>query len=111
MDLVELSLVIIAQLDLRRVRNLLYGSDKRGLIALCLRTGFTTSEYLVFRMALGLVERGAAIDAPDVTYETITAQFAKAQFETMRNHPEQINAWIEGRHGFANADLMPSAKS
>jgi uncharacterized protein (DUF2336 family) len=93
-DLVEVALAVLAAVDVRRVRNLLYGSDKRGLVALCLRTGFTTSEYLAFRMVLGMIEISAANQAPAITYDVSTARYAKAQFETMRKHPEQIAAWI-----------------
>lgn len=105
-DLVEFSLAATTELDLKRIRYLLYGSDKRGLIALCLKAGFATSEYLVFRMALGLIELGAIVDKPDVTYEPLTAQFAQAQFDEMRARPEQINAWINGHHGRTDSVLI-----
>ncbi len=110
-DLVEFSLVVAAKLDLRRIRNLLYGGDKRGLTALCLRAGFTTSEYLAFRMALGLVELATTVNEETVTYNPVTAEFAKAQFEEMRGRPEQINAWLEGHHGYSNSDGLSMAKS
>jgi len=91
---VELSLAVVTRLELRQIRNLLYGVDKRGLIALCLRAGFSTSEYLAFRIALGLVEVGSSADRKQVTYGAATAEFAKEQYDAMRDQPDQISVWF-----------------
>ena len=94
-DSIENGLAVLSSLDVRRVRNLLYGSDKRGLIALCLRANFAAAEYLAFRMALGLVELGAATDQPVLTYDETTFKFAKEQFEQMRTKPAEIDIWLQ----------------
>lgn len=105
-NLVEFALVVTTKTDLRRVRNLLYGSDKRGLIALCLKAGFSTSEYLTFRMALGLAELAASVDGRGVTYQSTTTEFAKEQFEEMRTDVDQVDGWFEGHHGSQHNDPL-----
>ena len=94
-DSVEYGLAVLSRLEVRRVRNLLYGSDKRGLVALCLRANFATSEYLAFRMALGLAELGAASEQPVLTYDETTFKFAKEQYEQMRTNPSEIDVWLQ----------------
>lgn len=93
-NMVEFSMVVMTKLDIRQVRNLLYGSDKRGLVALCVKAGFTTSEYLALRIALSLIETGASVSRAAVTYDPDTADFAKTQFDTMRADPDQIKPWV-----------------
>ena len=55
---VEAGLALLADIDLPRVRQLLYGMDKRGLAALCARAGFGAPHYVALRMALDLAEQG-----------------------------------------------------
>lgn len=93
-DLVECGFTILAATDLKRVRNLLYGSDKRGLIALCLKASFSTADYLAFRVALGLVELGAAERQSVLSYGEMAMQFATEQFEQFRAQPDQIDLWV-----------------
>ena len=54
----EAGIGLLADTDLRRVRQLLYGPDRRGLAALAARAGFTTPHYAAVRMTLDLAERG-----------------------------------------------------
>jgi hypothetical protein len=94
--MMECGFTILAELDLKRVRNLLYGSDKRGLIALCLRAGFSTADYLGFRVALGLAELAMVqhqSSQPTVSYDKLTMQYAQQQFEEIRARPGQIERW------------------
>ena len=94
-DSVEYGLAVLSGIEPRRVRNLLYGSDKRGLVALCLRAKFAASEYLAFRMALGLTELCAASEQPVMSYDDATFKFAKEQFEQMRTSPAEIDIWLQ----------------
>ena len=55
---VEAGLALLADIDVPRVRQLLYGMDKRGLAALCARAGFGAPHYIAIRMALDLAEQG-----------------------------------------------------
>ena len=61
---VEAALVLLADGDLTRTRQLLYGVDKRGLAALCARAGFGTPHYVALRMTLDLAERGVKRGRP-----------------------------------------------
>ena len=62
---VEASFVLLADIDLARTRQLLYGMDKRGLAAMCARAGFGTPHYVALRMALDLAEQGLKGEAPE----------------------------------------------
>jgi len=93
-DRLECGFAVMTGLDLRWVRKLLYGSDKRGLVALCLKAGFGSVDYLAFRMALGLVELGSHREQPQQRYGKKTMKFARDQFEKMRAEPYQLKRWL-----------------
>ena len=65
---VEAGLALLADIDVPRVRQLLYGMDKRGLAALCARAGFGAPHYIAMRMALDLAEQGMEGADPEPTY-------------------------------------------
>lgn len=90
----ECGFAIMAGLDLRQVRQLLQGSDQRGLIALCLRADFSTADYLAFRMALSLAALGTAREQPQQQYSEKTMMFARDQFERMRAEPYELQRWL-----------------
>ncbi|MDH3663725.1 MAG: DUF2336 domain-containing protein, partial [Alphaproteobacteria bacterium] len=98
-DRLECGFVVVTGLDLRWVRTLLYGSDRRGLIALCLKADFSTADYLAFRMALSLAELGTTREQPKQRYLQKNMEFARDQFERMRAEPRQLDSWLppEGR--------------
>lgn len=93
-DRLECALSVMTGLDLQKVRSLLHGSDRRGLTALCLKADFTSSDYLAFRMALGLSEIGTLREEQQQRYSETTMMFAWDQFERMRADPRQLQRWI-----------------
>lgn len=93
---VEASLALLADADLRRARQLLYGADKRGLAALCVRAGFGSPHYLALRMTLDLAEQGLKGPGPEVTYPPETAQFVQDQYERIKGDPAQVGMWFDG---------------
>lgn len=93
-DRLECGFAIMAGLDLRRVRQLLHGSDRRGLIALCLKAEFSTADYLTIRIALSLAELGTVQQQPQQRYTDKAMKFAYDQFEKMRAEPDQLKDWL-----------------
>ena len=93
-DRLECGFAVMTGLDRRWVRKLLYGSDKRGLIALCLKAEFASVDYLAFRMALGLAELGNSREQPEQFYLKRTMKFARDQFERMRADPHELRRWL-----------------
>ncbi|MEM9440952.1 MAG: DUF2336 domain-containing protein [Pseudomonadota bacterium] len=93
-DRLECALSVMTGLELQKVRSLLHGSDRRGLTALCLKADFTSSDYLAFRMALGLSEIGTLREEQQQRYSEATMMFAWDQFERMRADPRQMQRWL-----------------
>jgi uncharacterized protein (DUF2336 family) len=91
---VEAGLVLLADSDLTRTRQLLYGIDKRGLAALCARAGFGTPHYVALRMTLDLAERGLKGDAPEQHYPDEAIQFIQQQYERIKGDDAQIRTWF-----------------
>lgn len=90
----ECGFAIMSDLDLRLVRQLLHGSDRRGFTALCVKADFSTADYLAFRMALSLAELATAREQPQREYSEKTMIFARDQFERMRAEPHQLKRWL-----------------
>jgi uncharacterized protein (DUF2336 family) len=93
---VEASFVLLADIDLARARQLLYGMDKRGLAAMCARAGFGTPHYAALRMTLDLAEQGLKGDAPEVSYAEETMCFIQQQYERIQADPQLIAQWLSG---------------
>lgn len=93
-DRLECGFSTMSGLDLRRVRGLLHDSDRRGLIALCLKADFSTADYLAFRMALSLAELGTVREQPIQRYDEKAMRFARDQFEKMRAEPHRLGLWL-----------------
>lgn len=93
-DRLECGFAVMTELDLQSVRRLLHGSDRRGLIALCLKAGFRNADYLAFRMALGLAEMGTLRERQEQRYSEATMKFACEQFEKMRANPNKLKRWL-----------------
>ena len=91
---VEAGLALLADVDVPRIRQLLYGVDKRGLAALCARAGFGAPHYLVLRMALDLAEQGMEGADPDTTYSAATITFVQQQYDQIRSDRAQITPWF-----------------
>src|SRR5690606_3261426 len=91
---VEAGLALLADLDVARVRQLLYGMDKRGLAALCARANFGAPHYVALRMALDLAEQGLDGADPDATYSAETITFVLQQYEQIRSDPAQMAPWF-----------------
>lgn len=88
---VEASFVLLAEIDLSRTRQLLYGMDKRGLTALCARAGFGTPHYIAMRMTLDLAEQGLSGKAAEASYSDETMRFIQDQYERIRSQPDLID--------------------
>ncbi|MGI9418232.1 MAG: hypothetical protein ACR2RA_10395, partial [Geminicoccaceae bacterium] len=56
--------------------------------------GFSTADYLAFRIALGLAEIGSVREQTQQRYSEKTMQFARDQFEAMRNNQTQLKLWL-----------------
>ena len=93
-DRLECGFSVITGLDLKWVRTLLYGSDRRGLIALCLKAEFTTSDYLAFRMALSMAELGRDRDQTRQRYSMAAMKFASDQYDKMRADERELRRWL-----------------
>lgn len=91
---VEAGIALLAGVDVVRARQLLYGFDRRGLVALCARAGFPTPHYLVVRIALDLAEEAARAQ-DGARYPEDALQFVQRQYDTMRNDPEAIAQWFD----------------
>ena len=91
---VEAGLASLADLDVPRTRQLLYGMDKRGLAALCARAGFGVPHYLVLHMAFDLAEQGMEGTDPETTYSAETITFVQQQYDQIRSDRAQIAPWF-----------------
>jgi uncharacterized protein (DUF2336 family) len=91
---VEAGLALLADLDPARVRELLHGTDRRGLAALCARADFGAPHYVALRMALDLAERGFEGADPEVVYSSETITFVQKQYDLIRGDAAQIAFWF-----------------
>jgi uncharacterized protein (DUF2336 family) len=90
----EAGVALLADVDLRRARQLLYGADRRGLAALAARAGFATPHYVALRMTLDLAERGVKGTAPDAPYGDDTMHFIQDQYEQIKADTAQLEKWL-----------------
>ncbi|NJO36944.1 MAG: DUF2336 domain-containing protein [Rhizobiales bacterium] len=93
-DRLECGFAVVTGLEIRRVRSLLHGSDRRGLVALCLKAEFGIADYLAFRIALSLAELGNVRADEERRYRDHTMKFARDQFEKMRTDPRELERWL-----------------
>jgi uncharacterized protein (DUF2336 family) len=91
---VEAGIALLAEVDLPRTRQLLYGMDKRGLAALCARAGFGVPHYLALHMALDLAEQAMEGADPEPTYSADTITFVQQQYDQIRSDRAQIAPWF-----------------
>lgn len=93
---VEAALALLADTEILRVRQLLYGLDKRGMAALCARAGFATPHYVVLRMTLDLAERGVdgSRNGDGEGYGIETVHFVQNQYEGMLADPAAVDEWF-----------------
>jgi uncharacterized protein (DUF2336 family) len=92
----EAGLALLAGLDLRRVRDLLYGMNKRAFAALCARAGFGAPHYVALRMALDLAEQALDGADPESTYAADTIFDVQEQFDQIRSDRAQMATWLGG---------------
>ncbi len=90
----EAAIALLADADLGRARQLLYGVDRRGLAALAARAGFATPHYVALRMTLDLAERSVKRAAQQATYGDDTMHFIQDQYEQIRADPALIGQWF-----------------
>ena len=90
----EAGLALLADLDVARARELLYGMDKRGLAALCARAGFGAPHSVALRMALDLAEQGLDGADPESTYRADTITFVQQQYDQIRSDRAQMSTWF-----------------
>jgi uncharacterized protein (DUF2336 family) len=81
---VELSLALLANVNPARARRLLYGTDHRGLAALCARAGFAVPHYVALRMAFDLAERALENADPETVYTSETIALVVRQYDLIR---------------------------
>jgi uncharacterized protein (DUF2336 family) len=91
---IEAGLALLADVDVPRTRQLLYGVDKRGLAALCARAGFGVPHYLALHMAFDLAEQGMEAADPETTYSAETITFVQQQYDQIRSDRAQIAPWF-----------------
>jgi uncharacterized protein (DUF2336 family) len=91
---VETGLALLAEVDVPRIRQLLYGMDKRGLAALCARAGFGVPHYIALHMALDLAEQAMEGADPEPTYSAETITFVQQQYDQIRSDRAQIAPWF-----------------
>ncbi len=104
---VETGLALLADTDLATARRLLYGMDKRGLAALCIRAGLATPQYAALRMTLDLAEKWAADKRCEPTYPPETLRFVQEQYERLQAEPEAVASWFESGAGRAARSSSP----
>jgi hypothetical protein len=90
----ETSFALLADIDIVRIRQLLYGMDKRGLAALCARSGFGTPHYVAVRMTLDLAERVLRGQPADAEYSEETLRYVQQQYDRMRLDEQLIDRLI-----------------
>jgi uncharacterized protein (DUF2336 family) len=79
----EAALAVLAGVAVETARRILYGMDKRGIAALCIRAGFGVAHYIALRMVLDLVEAGVAGRSAEVAYSDTNLRFIQRQYEQM----------------------------
>ena len=90
----EAALALLTDSDLPKVRQLLYGADKRGLAALSARAGFAAPQYVALRMALDLAEQGVQ-GTGDASYKPETMRFVQDQYERIQGEEAAIAEWFD----------------
>lgn len=91
---VEAGLALLAGVDPARARELLHGTDRRGLAALCARADFGAPHYVAVRMTLDLAEQGFEGAEPEVAYPPETIAFVQKQYDLIRGDAAQIAFWF-----------------
>ncbi len=92
----EAGLALLADLNLLRVRELMYGINKRGFAALCARAGFGAPHYIAMRMALDLAEQGFESADPESTYASEAIASVQQQYDQIRSDRAQMSACLAG---------------
>lgn len=88
-------MALLADIDLARVRRLLYGMDKRGTAAICIEAGFGAPHYIAVRMALDLAEQGVTRMAHQTTYTEEALRFIQHQYARMQTQPELVRQLVD----------------
>jgi uncharacterized protein (DUF2336 family) len=91
---VEAGLALLADVDVPRARQLIYGMDKRGLAALCARASFGAPHYIALRMALDLAEQGVGGADPEIAYSAEAITFVQQQYDRIRCDRAQLATWF-----------------
>lgn len=86
----EAALGLLAGVELRHCRALLYGPDRRSMAALCVRAGLPIPHYIAIRMALELAARAVDGKSAPQAYSRDMIQFVQAQYERLRQEPATV---------------------
>jgi uncharacterized protein (DUF2336 family) len=86
----ELAVAVLADVEPRRCRQLIYHDDRRHLAALCVRAGVPTPHYLSVRIALQLAQAAVAGSDREAPYGNDTIRFLHEQYERLRTDPESV---------------------
>jgi uncharacterized protein (DUF2336 family) len=82
---VEAALAVLADIgDPAKVRELLHGTGKPGLPALCIKAGFATPHYIVLRMALDLADQSVNGVNGEPSYAAATIRSLRDEYERVR---------------------------
>jgi uncharacterized protein (DUF2336 family) len=90
----EAALAVLAGVALETARKVLYGMDKRGIAALCIRAGFGVAHYLALRMVLDLVEAGVNGRGAEAAYSDTNLRFIQQQYQEMLLDPDLVGSLL-----------------
>lgn len=86
----ELAVAVLADVEPRRCRQLIYHDDRRHLAALCVRAGVPTPHYVSVRIALQLAQAAVAGSEREAPYGGDTIRFLQEQYERLRAEPDTV---------------------
>lgn len=86
----ELAVAVLADVEPRRCRQLIYHDDRRHLAALCVRAGVPTPYYVSVRIALQLARAAVAGSEREAPYGEETIRFLQEQYERLRAEPDTV---------------------
>lgn len=92
---VEAGLAVLADIDSDKARRLLYGMDKRGIAALCVRAGLSTPHYATLRMTLDLAEKGVDNRGRDALYGEDNMRYVQKQYQDMLANPQMVATLVD----------------
>lgn len=90
----ETALAVMARLDVRRVRRLLYSVDRRRLAALCIAADLPTPHYVALRMALELAE-ACHDERGGKSYDSATLGYVCSLYEKLKLDADKVRELLD----------------